>query len=686
MFCKLFTIFAAAQKSNAFTMNIMKGPRVFRTASGPALLCAVMLLYGCAGQRKLQRIKEDGVNVDIFPVVSTSETPSLAQEDTETVRIVDSLPSGNEPLIMNAVLDEVTGEMVPTEELDAAVVISRIYQVAERNGKVELPFEIQVPKRIMDSKWQLRLDPDLALDCNGNRDTVKLESVYVTGESYRQKQLLGYQQYEKFIASIITDSSRMVYRHQLEQFIRRNIPDLYALRTDSTYVSDAELSSRYDVNAQEAIDHYTKRWMVKSNRRKDASRDKMFRKFVKAPIVEEGIRLDTVMVNPEGDYIYRYVQTINTRKDLKYAYITLQSGIYDQDRELYRMPRTDSIEYPISSLSHFVKDITRYKMKTVWRHQEANSSYNIKFGLGKVNINPDLGNNASEMERIKSNLRSLIQDNEFDLDSIIVTASCSPEGRVQVNQRISKGRSRSVSEIFGKFMEEYIDSLEVERGFSIDESGNVVKQKKISRIPFIARETAENWEELDRLIAEDFNLDDSCKEKYFLLAEKYKDNIDSREWMMKREDWYPYVKENLYPKLRVVKFNFNLHRKGMVEEFVQTEEVDTAYARGVQLLRDRDYEGALEILKDYEDYNSAVAYMAMDRNLSALKCLENVEESADVYYLKAILMSRFSRDEEACDYYRKACEADRIYVFRGNLDPEITVLIQKYGLNKELAE
>ena len=31
----------------------------------------------------------------------------------------------------------------------------------------------------------------------------------------------------------------------------------------------------------------------------------------------------------------------------------------------------------------------------------------------------------------------------------------------------------------------------------------------------------------------------------------------------------------------------------------------------------------------------------------------------------------------------EACQQDRSYVFRGNLDPEIYVLIQRYGLNKE---
>ena len=76
--------------------------------------------------------------------------------------------------------------------------------------------------------------------------------------------------------------------------------------------------------------------------------------------------------------------------------------------------------------------------------------------------------------------------------------------------------------------------------------------------------------------------------------------------------------------------------------------------------------------------------MAKDRNRSALDCLEKEEETADVLYLKAILLSRFARDEEACDCYKRACEMDGSYVFRGNLDPEITLLIKKFGLNKEL--
>ena len=665
-------------------MNVRIKPTAAKAILGVALTAAILLNQACASQRKLQRIREDKEAADIMPIKEEADVmANLENLQTEQIKKVDSLPQDGEPFIMNAILDEETGEMVATEELAAAMVVSRRYQVAERNGQIELPFEIMVPEDMMDSKWQVRLYPDLRLTGKEFEETTPLEPVFITGGGYREKQYKGYEQYDRFISTIITDSTQMLKRHQLVLFIKRNMPQIYALKADSTNISDAEFMTRYNVSAQEAIRHYTKDWMVRSNERKKADKERRFRRYVKSPIITDGIRLDTVIINPNGSYTYRYIQTIATRKDLKYAYIALNGSIYDQAKSIYDMPKTEEIEYPISSLSHFVKDITRYKMKTVWRRQEANSSYDISFALGKSNIDTTLSANSSELRRIATNLRTLMNDTVFDLDSIIVHASCSPEGRIAINERLSRERSKSVSRHFDRFMKEYIDSTSREAGFSVDENGNIIKSEAIRSIPFISRYTDENWELLDELVIKDDSLTSQQKDRYFEIAAQNTNNRDRREVLLKKESWYNYIKDNFYPKLRVVNFNFNLHRKGMVEEFVQTEEVDTTYSRGVQYLKDRDYKAALEILQNYDDYNSAVAYMAMDRNLSAWECLENEEETADVCYLKAIILSRFQRDEEACQYYKRACEMERMYIFRGNLDPEITVLIKKYGLNKE---
>ena len=155
---------------------------------------------------------------------------------------------GNTYHLMRAVRDEGTGEMVATEELQAAVVTARFRNVAERHGKVEIEFQVLVPKELQDSKWQLRMMPVMHI----LEDTVNLERILITGESYRKTQLRGYQQYRRFLNSIVTDSTKFIDMYQLEVFIQRNIPELYKYRTDSTYVSDELFLSHYGITAQEA--------------------------------------------------------------------------------------------------------------------------------------------------------------------------------------------------------------------------------------------------------------------------------------------------------------------------------------------------------------------------------------------------------------------------------------------------
>jgi hypothetical protein len=96
-----------------------------------------------------------------------------------------------------------------------------------------------------------------------------------------------------------------------------------------------------------------------------------------------------------------------------------------------------------------------------------------------------------------------------------------------------------------------------------------------------------------------------------------------------------------------------------------------------------DYAAALALLSPYRDFNTAVAFMGMNRNVNALDILEQEEKTPEVNYLLAVLYSRIGDEQKAVDSYMRACRQNRSYVYRGNLDPEISVLIKTYGLNKE---
>ena len=121
----------------------------------------------------------------------------------------------------------------------------------------------------------------------------------------------------------------------------------------------------------------------------------------------------------------------------------------------------------------------------------------------------------------------------------------------------------------------------------------------------------------------------------------------------------------------------------MVKDTVHTTEVDSTYMLGLEALRERDYETALSLLSESRDYNTAIAYVSLDYNASAMDILKDLEKTPQVNYMLALLYARKGDNQNAVQYYLNACHEDRSYVFRGNLDPEINVLIQRYGLNRE---
>ena len=118
----------------------------------------------------------------------------------------------------------------------------------------------------------------------------------------------------------------------------------------------------------------------------------------------------------------------------------------------------------------------------------------------------------------------------------------------------------------------------------------------------------------------------------------------------------------------------------MIKDTIHTTVIDTTYMKGLKALRERDYETAVRLLGQYGDINSALAFISLDYNASALNILERLPESAKRDYLLCIVYSRMGNERSSIEYYLKAKEMDPSLRFRANLDPEIGKLINKYGL------
>ena len=631
--------------------------RSLAKCSLPLIICAV--LCSCGPARKMESVRS-GAIVPGLALADAAPVPDVPVERlvSDTMMIKDA--DGKDLIIMKAVRDE-NGDMVASDVIVPSVVVATFRNVAERRGLVDLRFDISIPADLTDSRWQLRMSPIMHI----MGEDVPLEPVYITGNRYRAVQLRGYERYARFVEGIVTDTTLFVRKSDLELFLKRNMPELYAFRKDSSRVSDEQWTSAFGISGQEAVEHYTDHLRKRINARKAGKKDKMFRRYVKAPIRTEALRLDTVVVNPQGEITYSYVQTIHTRPKLRKAEIELTGEVYEEDRRMCSLPSPGMLTFYISSLSSFADMRDRFLTRVVSRRVEANTSCYIEFGAGKTDIREDLGMNAFEMGRIKGNIKDILENDKFDLDSVVITAYASPEGSAAANNSLALRRAGAASAFFSGYTEFLIDSLAI--------AGDIPK------VNFVSHGGGENWRLLENLVESDTTMLASDRE--LILNRMEIKDVDAREASFRGLQSYAYLRKNIYPRLRIVRFDFHLHRKGMVKDTIHTTIPDTVYRMGVQAIMDRDYEHALELLLPYKDYNTAVAFVSLGKNHSAMDILSRLESTPQTDYLMAILYSRFGDDRNAVQHYLNACSADRNYIFRGSLDPEIATLINHYDLN-----
>lgn len=617
---------------------------------GLMMVAVVLIAVSCSPYRKMRNIRSGTVALSL----SVPEEPPVEEEEDMEVS-VDSIRGTlvDEPLIMNAIRDSETGEMVATDVISASKVTARFRNVAERAGYVSISFDVTVPSALSDSRWQLKIQPLMAIQ----NDTVPLDAIYVTGELYRAGQLRGYERYRAFLASIITDTTDFIRIRQLEIFLERHYPETYAMKRDSSVVPEPMAENLFGVTQRDALIHYTKHFKWKMNERRKERVGKMYERYVKDPIVNEGVRLDTVLTASDGDFIYRYIHTFRSRPRLKKVSLSLDGKLYEEGRCVYSFPFPDELTFYISSLSGLLDDRPKYRMLVLERVVRDNTKALIDFHQGSSQVDTSLGDNASELRRVRRCIDDIVARDGLELDSLVIVASCSPEGSYANNRRLSAARSQAVKDYVRGFVpEDWRDSL-------------------------IASELPENWVQMEKLVANDTLLSEGARRR-ILEVIRSDDDPDAAEARLSRFPEYRYLREKVYPKLRSVSFDFHMHRTGMQKDTVHTTEIDSVYMAGVQALRDLDYKKAVFLLRPYDDYNAALAFMSADYNHSALDVLSRLDDTdPKVCYLKAMVLSRLEQHEEARKYYRLCLAYDPYMRHRANLDPEMYLLVKQDNNN-----
>ena len=379
-------------------------------------------------------------------------------------------------------------------------------------------------------------------------------------------------------------------------------------------------------------------------------REAAFNRFVKFPYPED-VRLDS-LVEGRSTVTYYYSQEVKTDETSKKILVTLQGQVLAVDDSAYRLPPSDTLSYVVSSMLSFVDTVPRYRIKVIDKFVTVEDRNYIQFFVGDTRVVDTQDDNRRQLDKITGLIRQIVEQQEFYVDTITLTAASSPEGAYAFNDRLSQGRAAALKRYLVRRYGRSIDTM------------------------LTVRWVAEDWQELTNRIRTDREVvsRDAILE---LIAEEK--NPDRREQAIRQRfpKEYAYIRSVIYPQLRAVNFRYSLRRKGMVKDTIHTTELDTAYARGVELLQKRKYAKALYILNDYNDRNTVVAHLSLDHNERAMELLATMPKDAVTEYLRAIACSRLGRKAEGREHFLEACRLDGRMEYRGNLDPEIAELLKR---------
>lgn len=398
--------------------------------------------------------------------------------------------------------------------------------------------------------------------------------------------------------------------------------------------------------------------LIAKNQKLIDEKEMIFEKLVKFP-KNPNARLDTIIYN-NGNFEYYYHQQVAADEDSRRMEVFMDGFALATDGGSFVLPVSDTLEYIVSSMVQFIDYTPRYMRQVIERKATSSMRAYLTFKVGKADLDVTLANNQSEIDRVHEMTGAIAQTGEFVMDSISLIAGCSPEGSFRSNLQLSKSRAEAIR----KYLQGSLSGIE-----------GIEKM-------LLARPKGEDWEGLSRLVAD--SLISSNRQAILdMIAESADPDRKESDIKNRYPADYALIKDRLYPWLRAVDFTFHVHRKGMIKDTIHTTIPDTTYQRGIRLLEQRRYKQSLEILHDYNDWNTAICLMSLGYDRAAYNILKNEEETADSQYLLAVLASRLGEEEQAVRGYLRSVELDPTKRWRGTLDPEINRLIKTYNLNRE---
>ena len=363
-------------------------------------------MLSCAMTHTLQRRTP---TADIkLPANGPVETPEV--EDVE--RAVEqihriSMNGGRDSAFLAEVerdsIGEVTmkGGAVPT-----VYVVAKSKTVAERNGEIALDFIIGIPATLQNSTWGLSLTP--VIENNGTEEA--LQPLSIRGELFSEVQKRQYWQMNKYLNRILGDTTELS--------------------------STVSLAAKY----YEAYNRY----LGNDKKRLAEKLETTYKETISFPYLSDP-RLDSVLLR-KGELRYYYTQRYRPTKNTHRLHLYFRGHVDAIDRSQYALANSDTLTYTVTSMLSLLDNEPRYMLKVIDKYVEVRDRNYITFPVGRANVIDTMGQNHVQLAKIERLMDTLINQYEFFVDSITITASSSPDGSMTTNNRIAGERARAIKE------------------------------------------------------------------------------------------------------------------------------------------------------------------------------------------------------------------------------------------------
>lgn len=157
------------------------------------------------------------------------------------------------------------------------------------------------------------------------------------------------------------------------------------------------------------------------------------------------------------------------------------------------------------------------------------------------------------------------------------------------------------------------------------------------------------------------------------LARKLRVVVDTRVTAMDRSSWHQKGVDTLN---FVISGMNDLVDRSLKDRLSESDQA--IYQQGLDRLAVRDYRGALNIINQYPDYNSAVCLAALGYNDQAIMLLDRIAATGKADYLRAIVYARQKKLDDAKQSLLSAARKESTLAFKAEIEPEFTPLFAAY--------